>query len=273
MDPLLVLVSLAAVFAGTHVGLATTPIRARLVARLGEAGFRALFFVVAASSFTALVVYYADHRTLSGAGPALGAVPVLGLVLRAAVVGGFALMLGSLAAYPGSPYDLNTARPARAPRGLEQVTRHPFFAGLTVFAAAHALLAPTRMGSVLMAALAALSIVGARHQDSKLLRLRGPTFAEWLARTSAMPFAAILAGRARLVWHELPGGALAAGALLAVLLRQVHGEIFAHHGAWVVLAVVGGALTIGVAGAFRVHHERTTRAARRVGTMSPETRG
>ena len=67
-----------------------------------------------------------------------------------------------------------------------------------------------------------------------------------LATTSAVPFAAILARRQRLVWSELPLATIAAGLVAAAVLRRVHDDIFAHSGAWVVLAVVGGAALIGL---------------------------
>jgi hypothetical protein len=59
------------VFGGTHVGLATRAVRARLVARLGENGFIALYSTVAAASFIALVGTYAVVR--DGGAPGLGA--------------------------------------------------------------------------------------------------------------------------------------------------------------------------------------------------------
>jgi len=47
-----------------------------------------------------------------------------------------------------------------------------------------------------------------------------------------VPFGAIVAGRQRLAWSELSAGALVLGVVLAVVLRTVHGSIFAHGGAW-----------------------------------------
>ena len=246
MHPLIAAALLALLFVGTHVGLATVPVRARLVARLGEWGFRWLFFAVAGVAFAALTVYYADHRAMGPAGPALGATPVVGAVLRMLSIIGVVLMTASFATYPGSPYDIERPRNAREPRGLERVTRHPFFVGLALFALAHALLATRLIASVLMLALALLAMGGSWHQDRKLLRLRGAAFSGYLASTSSMPFAAILAGRQRLVWRELPVAGIALGLVLAALLRSVHEAIFAYRGAWVVLAVVGGALGIAI---------------------------
>ena len=53
-------------------------------------------------------------------------------------------------------------------------------------------------------------------------------------------FAAIVAGRQRIVWHELPVGSLAIGLGIAVALRSVHAGLFAHGGLWVIGAVIGG---------------------------------
>ena len=92
------------------------------------------------------------------------------------------------------------------------MTRHPFFVGLALFGAAHALLAPRLVGAVAMGSLALFAGVGAWLQDRKLLALRGEDYCDYLAVTSAIPFAAILAGRQRLVWGELPYGTLLARA-------------------------------------------------------------
>ena len=140
----------------------------------------------------------------------------------------------------------------RAPRGVERVTRHALFVGVALLGAGHALLATRLVGTVLMGGLAVVAVAGAWHQDRKLLRQRGEPYAAYLEATSTVPFGAIVAGRQRLAWQELPVGALALGVVLAVLLRTVHGSIFAHGGAWVIAAVLGAAALGGVQSARRV---------------------
>src|SRR5262245_36315911 len=235
---------LAIAFVGSHIGLAAQPVRSRLVARFGEWGFRWIFSGVAATSFALLVVASAGHRTEGPAGLALGAHPALRWPLVSIVVLGIVTMVGGFARYTGGPYDVVSPGPARPPRGLERVTRHPFLTGVALFAGAHALLATHLVSTLAMLALATLAVVGAYHQDAKLRGSRGAPFAAYVASTSAVPFAAILAGRQRLVWRELPWGALLAGGMVAAGLRSVHADIFAHRGAWVILVVVGGALSI-----------------------------
>ena len=129
MEPALTVAVLWLLFAGTHIGLATRRLRAALVARLGEAGFTALFSVIASASFAAAIAYYAAHRTEGAPGLALANVPALRGALMAVTVTGIVLLSAGSVTYPGSPYDL-FARTVRAPRGIERVTRHPFFAGV-----------------------------------------------------------------------------------------------------------------------------------------------
>jgi uncharacterized membrane protein len=126
------------------------PVRSRLVAVLGEWGFRWLFFAVAGASFTASMSVYATHQWDGPPGPGLGAVPALRPLLIAGVVVGVVLMVASFATYPGSPYETDRPRP---PRGLERVSRHPFLVGVTLFGTAHALLATRLVGALLMLAL------------------------------------------------------------------------------------------------------------------------
>ncbi len=239
-------------FGGLHVGLATARLRSALVARLGEAGFVACYSLLASVTFAWLVRFYAAHRFEGAPGLALGDVPWLRAPLVAAVGSGFVLALGSLLSYPTSPYPpLGHAVPP--PHGLERITRHPFFAGVTIVALAHVGLATRLAGTVFHAGLALLAGVGAWHQDRKLLRLRGERYARYLAATSAVPFAAIVAGRQRLVWSELPWFGLATAAVAAAWLRAVHGAIFAHRGTWLIAAVVGGAGALGILSAVQAY--------------------
>src|SRR5438045_5134156 len=100
MAPVLGVLALWVLFGGTHVVLATGRVRGALVARLGESGFRLLFSVVAALSFSALVSFYASYRFDGPAGPSLGAVPVLRWTLMGVVAAGIVLMTTALAVYP-----------------------------------------------------------------------------------------------------------------------------------------------------------------------------
>jgi len=254
MQPAVVVMLLSLVFGGTHVALASGPLRGPLVARLGKAGFGALFSAVAVVSFTALVAYYAGHRWEGAPGPDLGRYPAVRAILMAAIVAGVTLMF--LMDYAKSPSALFEP-PVRTPKGAERITRHPFFAGVAIIGLAHALLATRAVGTAFFTGLAALAIAGAWHQDRKLIARRGRPYAEYVAATSAVPFAAIVAGRQPLPRGEIRLRAFATGLTIAVLLRTVHASILSRGGAWVVGAVVLGAAI------------STLRAYRRVQRLTP----
>lgn len=107
-------------FGGTHVGLATRTIRGRLVARLGESGFTALYSAVAAVSFTALIGTYAALRDQGAPGLALGG--VFGLAMTVVVGLGVALAVAGVVPYPASSYALFRTTSNSEPHGLERVT-------------------------------------------------------------------------------------------------------------------------------------------------------
>jgi uncharacterized membrane protein len=240
MEPSIAVALLGVLFGATHIGLASARLRGGLVSRLGTLGFTILFFAIAATTFSLLVHTYASHRFDGVPGPNLGSLTAFRWLATLAIALGLMLVSGCVAIYPQTPMALFTETVHR-PRGLERVTRHPFFAGLALLALAHVLLATHLVGSVFFASLALVAMVGCRHQDAKLLALRGSSYAEYLSATSTVPFGALLAGRQRIVWHELPIGALATGLAFAWVLWLVHDSILAHGGAWVIGAVVGGA--------------------------------
>src|SRR5262245_44711217 len=243
MDPVLRVALGLALFAATHLGLAWPPLRQPLVSRLGAFGFTAFYSVVAWITFGIAATVYAAHAGEGPAGLAFGAHPVVRALAIALIALGAMLMAGAFADYGSSPFAIGSGR-VREPRGLERVTRHPFFVGAALLGAAHALLATRLVGAVFMDGLGMLALLGAHLQDRKHAALRGDAYARYLAQSSLLPFAAIAAGRQRLVASELPYRSLAAGLALAAALRAVHGHLFAYGGAFVIAALVIGPLGI-----------------------------
>lgn len=237
MEPVLVVALLSFVFLASHIGLETSRIRSTLVARFGESAFVTLFSLAATVLFAMLFLYYAAHRFDGMRGLALGRLPAVRWTLIVSIAAGITLMGGGLVGYPDSPYNAR-GHNFREPYGLERVTRHGFFVGNFLLTAPHALLATHLTGTVLFSSLAVLSVAGARHQDERLLRRGGEAYAQYLAATSILPFAAIISGRQRLVWKELPLKGFLIGLGLAVMLRAVHDQIFAFGGLLVIASVI-----------------------------------
>ncbi|MCP3982963.1 MAG: hypothetical protein GY723_01160 [bacterium] len=228
-----------ALFFGTHVGLATAPVRDRLVARLGERGFVHVFSLIATLAFAVWVTTTAAvrHEGLPGLG--LTTSPIAVALAITAITLGFVLTGGSLAEYRNSPMAL-VARPVVEPHGVARVTRHGFFAGIALIGLGHVLVVPTLASATFFGGLALHAIVGAWHQDQKLLRKLGVPYRAYLAETSGLPFAAILSGRQHIAIAEHPWLGYGIGLLLAIGLRQMHDQIFVAGGLLIVISVAGG---------------------------------
>jgi len=210
-------------FGATHVVLSSARVRPVLVARLGDGGFLALYSVVALAIFVPLTSVFATHKHAGPllwqtVGPAAVARGLNHVLMAAALV----LLVASL--LPGSPPP--SAMQARGPavvRGMTRVTRHPTSTAFALFGLAH-LLVNGNLGDLLFfGGFPVFSWVGARHQDSRKLR-DVPGYADVVATTSIVPFAAIVGGRQRLA--DFPVGAAALGLALAVVLRLWHHQLF-----------------------------------------------
>jgi uncharacterized membrane protein len=195
----------AAAFVGTHFAL-SHPLRAPMVARLGERGFLLVYSLVSVVTLGWLVVAYRaapPTPMLWGVGDGLWAV-VSAIMLVASI-----LLMGSLVRNPALP---TGGAPGAVPdqaRGVYAVTRHPMLWSFALWGGCHIAVYPVAANVVLAGSMILLSLVGAALQDRKKEALQPDTWPAWEARTSWWPFAAIAAGRARLGGfggHALGGG-------------------------------------------------------------------
>lgn len=226
MDPVTAIAALWAAFAVLHLVLSGRMVRPVLVERLGELGFRGLYSVAVAVPFALLVWVFATHKH---AGPWLWTTVGPPDVARAIVYVLMALALPLLVCsmLPGStaPSAIGSAPAPAVARGILRITRHPLLAALAIWGGAHLLVNGT-LGDVLFFGGFPLFVwIGSRHQDARLARVL-PGYRELMAETSLVPFAAIMAGRQRLVARELPLVPIVVGLALAVVLRTYHGALF-----------------------------------------------
>lgn len=226
-------------FAGTHLVLGQPPVRDLLARRLGEKRFIACFTAVAAITFGALMAALAWVGDEGPAGPALGREATARTLLSALAFGGFALAMAGIVNYGRAPMTILKTR-IHPPSGIERVTRHPFFVGFGLFTAAHALLAATMAICIFFAGLALLSMVGIVGQDRKLLARHGTPYADYIAATSVVPFAALLTRRQAFAPGEswLRMIVLPVGITLGVFLT--HPLWSAYHGAAFAAVVLAG---------------------------------
>jgi uncharacterized membrane protein len=196
VDPALASLSAASLaFVGTHFAL-SHPLRAPLVARIGEKGFLPLYSLVALATFAWMVLAFraAPSADLGGSGDAGWLVATV-LTLPALL-----LFLGSLSKNPALP-NPGVAKPIeRAPTGVFAITRHPMMWGFALWAAAHIALWWSTRTLILAGTILFLALVGAHLQDRKKEALLGDHWSGWKARTSYWPRWGRLAEAGLVLW-------------------------------------------------------------------------
>ncbi len=208
-------------FTGIHLGVSGTTLRDRIVARAGLRGYMVAFSVASVAGIVWLVSAYS----------AAGYVPTWGQLEWWKP---FAIVL-MLPAFLLAVIGLTTPNPTavaqqglvdRAPQGIVRVTRHPFLVGVAIWAGVH-LVGNGDVASLLFfGALAIVAVAGTVSIDAKRRRALGArAWDTFTARTSIVPFAAIVAGRNTFVAREFGWWRPAAGLAAYALMLGGHAHI------------------------------------------------
>lgn len=227
MSVAICLALLWAAFAGSHLVLSSTRMRPVLRARLGEQGFRGVYSLVALATFVPLVWVFAMHKH---AGPLLWMTlgpPEIARALNHVVMAiALILLASSLLPANAAPSAMQSlpAGIARV-RGVTRITRHPTLMAFALFGVAHLLVNGNLGDVVFFAGFPIFGWIGAHHQDARMAHERAG-YRNVIAHTSIVPFAAVVTGRQSLIVRELPVAGVAAGLVLAVVLRTFHPVLF-----------------------------------------------
>jgi uncharacterized membrane protein len=195
----------AVAFVGSHF-LLSHPLRKRSVRALGEIGFLGVYSVVAFVTLGWLIVAY---RKAPPTAPLWPVGDMLWALASAVMLIASILLMGSLIRNPALP---NGGRPGSLPetaRGVYAVTRHPMMWAFALWGLCHIAVFPVERNIIVAVAMLVLALVGAALQDRKKERLQPALWPAWESKTSFLPFAAIISGRARLGGfglHALLGG-------------------------------------------------------------------
>lgn len=192
MSPLAQLMLATAAFVGTHF-LLSHPLRAALVRRAGETGFLGIYSVVAAITlgWLAWTAWVMPSLTPYWVGPSWfydWAAPLL--MLLASI-----LLVGANIGNPAMPNPNAAASIVRSATGVFAITRHPMNWAFIIWALTHIVLSGGPANLVIAGGILILTFFGSLLQDRKKQSLMGDAWRGWEARTSFIPFAAILDGR------------------------------------------------------------------------------
>jgi uncharacterized membrane protein len=219
MTPVVSLALATAAFVGTHL-LLSHPLRAALVARLGPLGFLGLYSLIAFATLGGMILAW---RAIPDPSPLWVAPlwwwPVASAIMLFASI----LLVGSLIgnpALPGAP-----PRDIPPPRGVFAITRHPMNSSFIIWALVHISISGSARNLIVASGILILALAGSIGQDRKKAKLIGEPWRQYQARTSFVPFAALLQGRVK--WRDAAPGwiALLGGLVLWALVTSLHAPL------------------------------------------------
>jgi uncharacterized membrane protein len=217
------LTAAVAAFVGSHFLLSSRPVRPRLVAVFGERAFLAIYSVISLALLVWAAQAYVDAPVIAVWQPptalrhlSLTVMPLACILVAAGVT------TASPAAIAADP----RALAARAPVGIQKVTRHPVMWGIALWGIAHVLANGTMAGFVLFGGMTALALLGARHIDARKRLLLGHSWDRFAAATSFTPFVALAGGRTQLAFGEIGWWRIGLGLVVCAVLLWAHPALF-----------------------------------------------
>lgn len=224
------LIEAAVVFLAIHLLIAGTPVRDAIVGVIGEKIYMGLF----ALTSLGVIVWMAIAFNAAGAAPGSAGDPFLydlgrGAHDSAILFVAIAFLIGVpglLSANPTSArYKDMTPSPDLA-TGVLRITRHPFLWGAVLWSLVHLAANGDQASVIFFGTFLILSLAGTISIDAKRKRKLGAAWDEFAAKTSNIPFAAILSGRNKFSAREYFDWRFAAALILFVIILFGHVYLF-----------------------------------------------
>jgi len=216
-------------FGGSHIICSSIPVRTFGISRIGTLGFKAIYSLIALATFIPLCYFYFTHRHAGYRLYTSGY--FIELLAQFLMLGAIIVLLQALVTpNPLTTMAELTGKVVRTGQGIQRLTRHPQNFAFALFGLAHLLANPFVGDWIFFGGFIVYGIVSALHQDRRQLATGPVDVRQFLADTSAVPFAAIIRGKQRLAPGEYHPPALAAAIVLFILMRLLHPMIFGGFG-------------------------------------------
>ncbi len=212
-----------ALFVGSHFLLSAPPVRKPLARALGEWPFLVLYSLVALVLFAWVLFAYAAAPAVPLWTPPTA---LRHLSLTVMVVACVFVAAGLTTSNPSLAGVDSGAAAGRGPVGILKVTRHPMMWGVGLWGVTHLLANGDAAGMILFGGITVLALGGALAIDVKKRALLGDTWDAYCAKTSYLPFGAVVSGRTRVGLAEIGYWRLVLGVALYVVLLGTHGSLF-----------------------------------------------
>ena len=210
-------------FVGIHLFISGTSLRGKLVAKIGEQGFQGAFSIASLVGLGWMIWAYSEAPTIFVWGPNDWFRP---LAMVTMIVAFELVVIGLATPSPTAAGGESRLDAADAASGILRITRHPFLWGVLVWSVTHLVLNGDAASIIFFGSFAVLSIAGPPSIDAKRRERFGSRWDAFAAKTSNVPFAAIIAGRNQLRINEIGWLRIAAGFVAFVVLLLTHQWLF-----------------------------------------------
>jgi len=188
---------------GTHLGFSSTRLRKILVDAIGEKFYIIAYSLMATATLGYLIWVYIEvpqYEYLWLPNPDLYWFAKLSMPIA------FILMVGGFMVKNPTSVGMRIDDPAAAAdmaRGVTRITRHPLQWAIILWASGHVIANGDWVSVIFFSGFFILSLAGSALMDHKKAATLGEGWVTYAQATSNIPFAAIFAGRNRLVLKEL----------------------------------------------------------------------
>lgn len=213
----------AILFAGIHLGIAGTPLRAALIDKIGQGPYMAVFSLLSVGALAWLILSYgaAPYQEI-WVGPEW-ARHATHLIMLIAV---FLMIVGLTTPNPTSTGMENKLKEEEPAKGIVRITRHPFLWATMLWAISHMVVNGDLATILLCASILTVGAFGTRSIDARRAATDPEGWARFAAKTSNVPFMAIAQGRNSFKLGELGWWRLLLAAVVFAALFQFHGLLF-----------------------------------------------
>ncbi len=193
------LIEAAVVFLAIHLLIAGTPVRDTIVRGIGEKPYMGLFALVSLG----VIVWMAMAFKAAGAAPGSASDPFLydlgrGAHDSAILFVAIAFLIGVPGLLSANPTSVRFKDATPSPdlvKGVLRITRHPFLWGVVLWSLVHLAANGDEASVIFFGTFLVLALSGTISIDAKRRRKLGAAWDGFAAKTSNVPFAAIVSGR------------------------------------------------------------------------------
>ena len=187
-------------FVGLHFVLSALPVRKKLIAKLKQGGFTALYSLVAAFGLVGIIWHFRSvpYIELFAAPRWTRWVPIL--VMPIAIL---FMVLGFSTPGPTAVAQGERAKDESTVRGIQAVTRHPALWGFALWALSHLATNGEAHVVILAVGIFVLAVGGMLHIDARRRHDLGEAWDAFAEKTSILPFAAMARGKAKLRFRDI----------------------------------------------------------------------